>query len=300
MSTSARPVYANVAFLRIAAFDAHPVAEQAARKERLEARTREAIAHLPLADRVVLDAADGLAVVIFGEPARALDFVQRLQREAREEAPQAGLNYGPLALSARGSDGAVLGDGLSAAAAAAGFARPPQSLLVTQDFRRALEASAPERAASLSAAGEFTDSRVRLHSFYAPDARLASRRRRGLLACALGGSAAIVLLGVAAREARRMLLPPAPAVLAFVVRPRGEIFVDGVPKGFAPPLQEIYVAPGKRVVEIRSAGFPSLETMLDLEPGERRTLAYTFVRRAPPKPQQGDFWRELRRKFGGS
>ena len=301
MSISARPVYANVAFLRIPRFDAHAVAEQAALKERLEARTREAIARVPLAERVVLDAGDGLALVFFGDPAHALDVTQQVQRAAREEAPQAGLNFGPLALTARGADAAVFGDGLAAAATAAGFAHAG-ALLVTQDFRRALEASAPERAASLAAAGEFTDSRVRLHSFYAPDANVASRRRRMLLGYAVGGSVAIVLLGVVARQARRLLFPPAPATIAFVVRPRGEIFIDGVPKGFAPPLQEISIAPGRRVIEIRNAGFAPLEVTLDLEPGERRTLAHTFATRraAQGKPQQSDWWRDLRRKFGGS
>src|SRR5689334_13837708 len=204
MSISARPVYANVAFLRLPGFDARAVAEQAALKERLEARTREAIARVPLDERVVLDAVDGLALVFFGEPARALDVTQQVQRATREEAPQAGLNYGPLALTARGAEAAVFGDGLSAAATAASFANAG-ALLVTQDFRRALETSAPERAASFAAAGEFTDSRVRLHSFYAADARVASRRRRMLLGYALGGSAAIVLLGVLARGARRAL-----------------------------------------------------------------------------------------------
>ena len=51
-------------------------------------------------------------------------------------------------------------------------------------------------------------------------------------------------------------------------------------------------------MQIRNPGFPPLEVTLDLEPGERRTLAHAFVRREPPaKP---DFWRDLRKKFGGS
>lgn len=299
MSIPARPVYANVAFLRIPRFDSRAVAEQAALKERLEARARQAIARLPLGDRVVLDADDGLALLLFGDPGRALAVTEQLQRAAGDEAPQAGLNHGPLALTARGRDAAVFGDGLSAAATAASFAAP-RAILVTQDFRRALEAAAPERAAALAAAGEFTDSHVRLHSFYAPDPKRASQRRRRLLAFGVGGCAAILLLGVAAREARQVFFTPAPAALRFVVKPRGEVYVDGIPKGLAPPLEEIYVAPGRRVIEIRNTGFPPLEITLELEPGERRTLAHTFARRAPAPKPQSDFWRDLRRSFGGS
>src|SRR5258708_779287 len=89
--------------------------------------------------------------------------------------------------------------------------------------RSAIAPLAPDRAT----VGDFTDTRVRLHSFYTPDASLGSRHRRRLLAYGVGGVAAILLLGVAAREAGKRLFPPLPAVVRFNVRPRGEIFVDG-------------------------------------------------------------------------
>src|SRR5438093_2881962 len=176
MIPAAHPVYANVAFLRIPELESRTVSEQAALKDRLEGRARRALGRVPTADRVVLDAEEGLAVVLFGDPARALDIAQALHA-AGPDPVQAGLNHGPLALTSRGADARVFGDGLTAAAAAARFA-PPERLLVTQDFRRALEATAPERAAALAPAGEFTDTRVRLHSFYTPDPALASARRR--------------------------------------------------------------------------------------------------------------------------
>ena len=297
MPTAALPVHANIAFLRIARFEARPVAEQAALKERLEARANEALAGVPAEDRIVLDVEDGLALVLFGDPARALHIAQAVRGGEDALPVQAGVNFGPLALSTRG-DARVFGDGLSAAAAASRFAAP-ERLLVTQDFATALRHRHPERAAELAAAGDFTDTRVRLHSFYTPDARALARHRRRLLAYGVGGVMAILILGVAAREAKRLWFPPLPAVLKLVVKPRGEIFIDGVSKGRTPPLVEIDVPAGRRVVQIRNPGFPPLEVTLDLKPGERTTLAHTFRRPDPPK-QKPDFWRDLKKRFGGS
>ena len=294
MSAATTPVYANVAFLRIPQFSTLPVAEQAALKERLETRARLAIEAIPADERAVLDAEDGLAIVLFCDPARALDVAQVLQAASADAPLQAGLNYGPLALTSRGSEGRVFGDGLAAAAAAAWFATP-EKILVTGEFAKALQAKHPARAAALATAGDFTDTRVRLHSFYTPDAKLGSIYRRRLLAYGVGGVAGILLLGVAGREAYKRLFPPLPAVIKLVVKPRGEIFVDGVSKGHAPPLQEIEVTAGKRVVQLRNPGYPPLEITLDLRPGERTTIAHTFTR--PQAPAKPDFWRDLKKKF---
>jgi hypothetical protein len=76
-------------------------------------------------------------------------------------------------------------------------------------------------------------------------------------------------------------------------------------KGRTPPLLEIEVPAGQHMVQIRNPGFPMLETSLDLRPGEKTTLAHTFRRAEPPPkpktaPEKADFWRDLRRSFGGS
>jgi hypothetical protein len=294
MSSVSTPVYANVAFLRIAQFGTRPVGEQAALKERLESRAKLALESMPAGDRAVLDAEDGLALVLFCDCARALDVVQVLHAASGDDPVQAGINYGPLALTSRGSDGRVLGDGLTAAAAAARFASPDK-ILVTGDFARALQLKHPARAAALATAGDFTDTRVRLHSFYTPDAKRGSSYRRRLFAYAVGGVAAILLLGVVGREAYKRLVPPLPAVVKLTIKPRGEVFVDGVSRGYAPPLQEIEVTAGKRVVQLRNPGFPPLELTLDLKPGERTIVTHTFTR---PKPaEKPDFWRDLKKKF---
>jgi hypothetical protein len=300
MSASpANPVYANVAFLRIPEFEARSVTEQASLKDRLESRVKAALASVAHCDRVVLDSDDGVALVLFGDSARALRIAQSLRGE--EAFLQVGLNYGPLALTSQASDARVFGDGLASAAAAARFATP-EKILVTQDFVRALESNAPHLAADLTSAGEFTDTRVRQHQLYTPDPERGVQRRRRTLWTGVSGVIAIVLLGIFAREANRVFFPPSPAVITFAVKPRGEVFVDGVSKGLTPPLKNLELEAGKHVVTIRNPGSPPLEIALNLKSGEETTITHTFAtRRVEPRKQQpSDFWRDLKKKFGGS
>jgi len=297
MSAAAHPTYANVLFLRVPRFTGLPVAQQAAAKERLEARARKAIAPLAETDRVVLDAEDGLAVVVFGEPERALDVAQAVGRAGPDTEPLlAGLNYGPLAITSRASDARVVGDGLAAAAAAARFA-PEGQLLVTQDFATALEATSPDRARELVTAGNFTDTRVRQHTFFGHDAQrgLIARRRARLRTA--GTVVLILLLGVIGRDIYQPLMQSRPAVVTLDVKPRGEVFVDGVSQGKIPPLTRLEVAPGKRRIVIRSPGVAPYEVTRDLKPAEKVTITHTFPR--PPAPKGGsDLWKDLKRKFG--
>lgn len=289
MTAAPTPAYANVAFFRIPDFGARQVSDQASAKNALERRVKEALEGFPPGDRVVLDAEDGLALVLFGDPARALEVAQALHGDGQGGALHAGLNHGPLALSSRGSDARVFGDGLVAAAAAARFASP-QRILVTQDFAKALEASDPARAADLASAGEFTDTRVRLHSFFTPDAARGRARRRRTIAVAVAGVVAILALGLAGREVYRKANP---AIVKLEIRPRGDVYVDGAFKGRTPPLTEMEIPPGKHLVQVKSAGQRTLELNLDLAAGERLTISHTFGRN-----QQPGLWRDLRKRFG--
>ena len=300
MPPAANPIFANVAVLRIPEFASRGVSEQAALKESLERAARDALDGVAAEERVVLDCDDGLAVVLFGDPGRALELAQAVAA-ADGVAMQAGVNHGPLALTSRGADARVFGDGLEAAFAAARFAAPGK-VLVTRDFGRMLGRRHPARAAELANAGDFTDSRVRQHTFFTPDPRMGARHRRRALLYGVGGVLAILLLGAGAREAKIRLIPPPPAILAFQVKPRGEVVLDGMVRGRIPALTELEVPPGKHVLRIHNAGSPPFEATLDLQPGERRTITHTFVvpRKADPKkadPPKPDFWRDFRKKF---
>lgn len=297
MTAASNPLHAFVAFLRIPQFESHSAAEQAALKEKLETRTNAAITAVPAGERLVLDAEDGLAVVLFGDAAKALDVTQAIHGHDAAFALQVGLNYGPLALTSRGADSRVFGDGLSAASAAARFASP-EKLLVTENFAKALQASSPGRAVALANAGEFTDTRVRMHAFFTPDARRRVMRQRRLALTTVGGIVAILLLGVLGRHIFQPLFQSRPAFVKLEVKPRGQVIVDGIVRGRVPPLTEIEVAPGKRRVQIRNPGSPTLNVTLDLKPGQRMTLTHTFVRPPdPPKPKT-DLWRDFKKRFG--
>ena len=302
MSTPAiPPAYANIAFLLIPRFDGREIVDQARLKESLDAWVRTAVAGIVAAERIVLEATDGVALVLFGDPARAMDMASALSHAPDELPLHVGLNYGPLALTSRGTDARVFGDGLSAAVAAARFASPHR-MFVTLNVAKALEAVAPARAAELVPIGEFTDSRVRLHAFYTPDKAVGEMRRRRLSAYALTGILAILLLGVIGREVKQRYYPPAPAIVQLDVKPRGEVLLDDILYGRTPPLTEFEVPPGPHKVTIRNAGYPALIVSLRLEPGERVAITHTFAapRKAPAKPAEprGDFWRDLRKRFG--
>ncbi|HUQ27336.1 MAG TPA: hypothetical protein VM051_02025 [Usitatibacter sp.] len=299
MPPAANPVFANVAVLRIPGFGARSVSEQAAAKEKVERATREAIEGIAASERVVLDTDDGLAVIVFGDPARALRLAQDVSSANGGDALQGGVNHGPLALTSRGADGRIFGDGLAAAFAAARFAAPGK-VLVTREFAQMLGRRNPARAAELTSAGDFTDTRVRQHTFYTPDPRRGAMHRRRMVAYGIGGVVAILLLGFGGREAKIRLTPAPPAVLSFQVKPRGEVIVDGMVRGRVPGLTELEVPHGKHVLRIQNAPAPAFEVMLDLKPGERRTITHTFVMprpKPPPEPPKPDFWRDLKKKF---
>jgi hypothetical protein len=291
MST-AHPVHASVAFLRIPEFAQLSAADQAARKERLEARLRAPLARVAAEDRLVLDADDGFAVVLFGDPPHALDVATQLLDDAREA--QAGLGYGPLALTSPGGDSRVFGDGLASAASAARFAGRGR-MLVSEGFARALRAASPDRAEELAPAGEFTDTNVRVHSFFAADAQRRAARRRRLTVLAVGGSILLLLAGVVGRDVYQPLFRTRPAIVTLEVKPRGEVFVDGNSMGKIPPLTRLELAPGRHHVMVRNPGSRPYEVNVDLAAGQHITLTHAFP---APQPQKSDLWRDLRKRFG--
>ena len=297
-ATPARnPVHACVAFARIPLFEEMPVAEQAQQKEQLEARVLAALADIGDEDRIVLDGEAGIALVLFGEMERALDVALALQGGGNDAPMQVGLNYGPLALTAPGAEGRVFGDGLAEAAAAARFATP-ERMLVTERFAKALQAMAPDRATELVPAGDYTDTRVRQHHFLTPDRDRRLMLRRRLTMYAAGGAIIILLIGVLGRDIYQPMFKSRPAIVKLEVKPRGEVFVDGVSMGRTPPLAQIEVAPGTRHIQVRERGYRPYDATLDFKPGQRHTLAHTLARIPdPPKKQEPDFWRDLKKKF---
>ena len=275
---------ASVVFLGVADFTRKSVSEQARLRAQLDAAVAAGIAMLNEQDRVVLDAPDGAAIVVLGNPPAALHAAQRVLA-ARSDIPLGvGINHGPvkLATGAR-NDSWLMGDGIDAAGIIAGFA-PPNGVLVSRSYRDALSAYAPTLAEELHPAGVFTDSRIRAHELFSPDsAALRAKGRRQLGVAALA-CMAILALGVGARFALQSYIEARqPALLEFESRPPSEIYVDGVLMGKTPALSRLQVRPGEHTIELRSGKFPPYIVEVDLAPGEQMRVKHSFGNPAPKR-----------------
>lgn len=193
-------VLASVAFLKIHEFVRRPVTEQARLRAQLEAAVAVTIAELDPAGRVLLDAADGVAVVVFDDPLGTLRLAERSLGAAAAGLPlSAGINHGAIALAGDGKgDEGLSGDGISVAAHVAEFAAP-SACLVSRSFREALADAQPGVEAQMLPAGNFTDAGLRTHELFAPDHRVPRRRRRRYLAASVAAAVLLVGAGVAWR-----------------------------------------------------------------------------------------------------
>ena len=284
--------HASVAHLRIPGFGASPVAEQAAIKRRVESALSAAAAGLPARERIVLDVPDGMAVIVLANERGALELANRWRRAASPEVqPAIGLSHGPVKVLGEGGAAATfVGGALSEAATAAELATAGR-VMATRAFRDALLRTAPGIGRQLPPAGLLTDASHRSHHLFAADEEsLRARRRRFLLA---GGATAAALLALAL-PARWLLRMREPALVEFDIKPYGEISVDGVPKGRAPPLTTLELSPGRHVIEIRHPRYPATQLELEVAAGERVSLAHSF---AAPASSPRSFKRRLQDFF---
>jgi hypothetical protein len=196
-----KSVFASVVFLKVQEFARRSVTEQARLRAQLEAVVAVTTAELEPTGCIVLDASDGAAIVVLGDPQGALRLAKRALAAVAAGLPlSAGLNHGAVQL-ARGKSGeGMVGDGIAVAASVAEFAAPPR-LLASRSFRDALAEVAPGLEASLAPAGTFTDPGLRTHELFSPDVRAAGRRARRYAAAGVVAVAALVSGGVAARVA---------------------------------------------------------------------------------------------------
>jgi hypothetical protein len=277
---------ASVIFLSIPGFAQKPVAEQFRLRANADAAVAAAIASLDEADRVVLDAPDGSAIVVLASPALAMLAARRALAAGVGAQFGAGINYGPIQLASDHRDARLIGDGIDAAVIIAGAA-PAGELLVSRAFRDALAAHAPNDAAKFRRSNTFTDTRVRTHELYSLDVASARSRSRRRIAYAALASMAILGVGNGVRYALQSLAQSRqPAVIVFDIRPQGDIYLDGVIKGRAPAMAELQVAPGLHKIEVRNGKFAPFATAVNLAPGEQMRLKHAFIAPVTPVAQQ--------------
>ena len=202
-------IVASVVFLRIQDFARRPASEQARLRAQLEAVIAVTAAELDPARRLLLEASDGAAVVILGDPPAALRLARRALGAGAAGLPlSAGLNHGALQLSGRKGAEGMTGDGIAVAAAVAEFAGPAR-LFASRSFREAIADAEPGREVTLVPAGSFKDAGLRTHEVFAADARATLRRRRRYAAVSLLLAVALIGGGIATRishEGRKPLV----------------------------------------------------------------------------------------------
>ena len=229
MATTQPSLFASVAFLKIHDFGRRPVVEQARLRAQLEAVVAVTLPALEESSRVVLDAADGIALVVLGDPRGALRIAERTLAAGVAGLPLAiGITHGAVRQSGNGSGEGLLGDGIAVAAAIAELAGP-QKLLLTREFRHALADAAPGAEAAVAAAGTHTDASLRAHELYKPDPRATrSRARRYAAASVL---AVLVFLGAGVAYRASIEGPQAYADRMSAVMKNGTAQVKGYAQG---------------------------------------------------------------------
>jgi hypothetical protein len=206
-------LYASVVFLKIQDFARRSATEQARLRAQLQAVIAVTAAEIPPAGRVMLDAADGAAIVVLDDPRAALRLAERAMTAVAVGLPlSAGLDYGALELAGRKRGEGMTGDGIAVAAAVAAFA-PPARMLVSRAFRDAMAEVEPGAEAALAPAGTFKDPGLRTHEVFGPNERAPTRRRRRYSAIALVVTLALVGTGIAVRSSTPNKRPFVEAVL---------------------------------------------------------------------------------------
>lgn len=212
-SPKAASFYASVAFLKIQDFARRPATEQARLRAQLQAVVAVTAAEIPPASRVMLDAADGAAIVVLDDPRAALRLAERALTAVAVGLPlSAGLNHGALQLAGRKSGEGMTGDGIAVAASVAAFAGASR-ILASRSFRDALAEAAPGGEAALAPAGTFNDPGLRAHELFGPNARALGRRSRRYTAIAVLFALVLIGTGIGVRSATPDQQPFVDAVL---------------------------------------------------------------------------------------
>lgn len=189
--------YASVVFLKIQDFARRSASEQARLRAQLQAVIAVTAAEIAPAQRIVLDAADGAAVVVLHDPRAALRLGERALTAVAVGLPLCvGVNYGAVQLAGEG----MTGDGIAAAAAIAAFA-PPERVLASRAFRDALGDAQPGMEALLVPAGTFSDPGLRSHEVFRPNVNALARRRWRYGAVTALVAVALIAGGMVVRDA---------------------------------------------------------------------------------------------------
>ena len=207
---------ASVVFLRIQDFARRPASEQARLRAQLDAVVAVTAEEVAPERRVVLDASDGVAIVMLHDPRGALRLAERALAAGTAGLPLcAGLNHGTLKTAGKKGNEGMTGDGLAVAASIAQFTAPGR-LFASRAFRDALADAEPGQEAVLVSAGTFNDPGLRTHELYKADASAVRRRSRRYALLGVLLAVALVAGGVSMRVSTQGDVPTIEEVMAKV------------------------------------------------------------------------------------
>src|SRR4051812_31226247 len=142
----AASVFASVVFLKILDFGRRSASEQARLRGQLEAVVAVITGEIEPSGRIILDAADGVAVVVLHDPRATLLLAERAVSAAAGGLPLcAGINHGVVQIAGDKGTKGMAGDGIAVAASVAEFAAPSTSPPLTPRAFRAAPPGAPPR-----------------------------------------------------------------------------------------------------------------------------------------------------------
>lgn len=175
MDTSNRTFVSSVLFLDIVEYSKQSVTEQMALKQRFNTLLVDALKHVAVSDRLVLDTGDGAAVSFLGNPEDSLFAAMRL-RDALAAEPvgqtprleaRFGINLGPVRqIKDINGQMNIIGDGINVAQRVMSFAEPG-AILVSRSYYEVVSRLSDDYAKIFSDAGTRTDKHVREHTVYA-------------------------------------------------------------------------------------------------------------------------------------
>jgi serine/threonine protein kinase len=79
-----------------------------------------------------------------------------------------------------------------------------------------------------------------------------------------------------AKPAESVPLVPKTGRVRLSIKPWGEVLVDGKARGVSPPLKELSIAEGRHRIQIRNGDFPGFDRELDIKPGRKDEIAWSF------------------------
>lgn len=175
MSTdaSSRTLVLSVVTVDLVGYSRKPVAEQLSLKDHFNQVLLKAISDISIADRIILDTGDGVAMGFLGDPEDALyvamfmhDAINHNSGKSSGNAIRIGINLGPVKLATGvGGHPNIIGDGINVAERIMSFADPGQ-LTASRPFFQVMSTMSDHYATLFQYAGERTDKQVRAHDVY--------------------------------------------------------------------------------------------------------------------------------------